>query len=387
MRRLAASRDAIVTRGDPAESKGSPLHDRAPIDSVTAVAYRIPTEDPESDGTLAWDSTTIIVVTVEAAGIQGIGYTYGAGVIAEIVGGLLAKTLRGRDALAIVARWSDMLATLRNVGRPGVGTMAVSAVDTALWDLKAKLFGVPLSVLLGRARAAVPIYGSGGFTSYSLEQLADQLAGWAQSGIGMVKMKVGRDPGSDAARVARARQAIGDRIGLFVDANGAYARKQALAMAREFAALGVTWFEEPVSSDDLEGLRLLRDRIPHGMTVAAGEYGHDEVYFRRMLQAGAVDVLQADATRCGGITGFMHAAALCRAFELPLSAHCAPALHVHLGCAFPEVVHLEFFHDHVRIEQLLFDGVTQPAHGGLVPPGRPGLGLTLKHPDAKRYRV
>ena len=125
-----------------------------------------------------------------------------------------------------------------------------------------------------------------------------------------------------------------------------YGRKQALALAASFADLGVTWFEEPVSSDDLDGLRLLRDRAPAGIEIAAGEYGYDIFYFQRMIEAGAVDVLQADATRCGGITGFLQAGTLCAASCLELSAHCAPSLHVHAACAMPNFRHLEYFHDH-----------------------------------------
>lgn len=205
--------------------------------------------------------------------------------------------------------------------------MAISAVDNALWDLKAKLLGVPLVRLLGRVRESVPAYGSGGFTSCDAARLRSQLGGWAREGFAMVKMKVGRNPDDDAARVREARSAIGDAAQLFVDANGAYARKQALVLAAAFADCGVGWFEEPVSSDDLAGLHLLRDRTPAGMDIAAGEYGYDSCYFRRMLEAGAVDVLQADATRCGGITGYLRAAALCEAFNVPLSAHGAPGLH------------------------------------------------------------
>src|SRR5205085_10704766 len=130
----------------------------------------------------------------------------------------------------------------------------------------------------------------------------------------------------------------------FVDANGAYGRKQALAFAAAFAEQNVTWFEEPVSSDDLAGLRLVRDRAPAGMDMAAGEYGYDLYYFRRMLEAGAVDVLQADATRCAGITGFLQLAPLCQARGFALSAHCAPSLHVHPCCAVLPLRHLEYFH-------------------------------------------
>jgi L-alanine-DL-glutamate epimerase-like enolase superfamily enzyme len=262
-------------------------------------------------------------------------------------------------------------------------------VDVALWDLKAKLLGQPLFRLLGAARAAAPVYGSGGFTSYGDKQLRDQLGGWAGQGIPRVKMKVGTRPEQDLDRAKAARAAVGDRVELFVDANGAYSRKQALAFAGRFADLGVTWFEEPVSSDDLDGLRLLRDRGPAGMDVAAGEYGYQPLYFRRMLEAGAVDVLQADASRCGGITGFLKTADLCEAFGLPLSAHCAPALHLHPCCAVTaDFRHLEYFHDHARIERMLFDGAAVPVNGELRPdPARPGLGLEFKRKDAERFRV
>jgi L-alanine-DL-glutamate epimerase-like enolase superfamily enzyme len=263
--------------------------------------------------------------------------------------------------------------------------MAIAAVDNALWDLKSKLLGVAVVDLLGAARDGVPIYGSGGFTSYTVAQLAGQLGGWARDGIAMVKMKVGRDAAADPARVHAAREAIGDAA-LFVDANGGYGRKQALALAQRFAEDGVTWFEEPVSSDDLAGLELLRDRMPPGMDVTAGEYGYDIGYFRAMLAAGAVDVLQADATRCAGITGFMRVAALCQAFQVPLSSHCAPALHVHACCAATPVRHLEYFFDHARIEGMLFDGAPRPRDGCLFPDRtRPGLGLELKRADAARY--
>jgi L-alanine-DL-glutamate epimerase-like enolase superfamily enzyme len=247
---------------------------------------------------------------------------------------------------------------------------------------------VALFTLLGAARPGIPVYGSGGFTSYSIQQLQRQLSGWVENGIPRVKMKVGRDPAADPDRVRAAREAIGATPELFVDANGAYSSKRALAFAETVAGLGVTWFEEPVSSDDLAGLRLMKDRAPAGIDIAAGEYGYDLVYFRRMLEVGAVDVLQADATRCAGITGFLQVAALCQAFQIPFSAHTAPALHLHPCCAVPTARHLEYFHDHVRIERLLFEGVTEPVDGILYPDlTRPGFGLELKGPDAARYLV
>ena len=247
---------------------------------------------------------------------------------------------------------------------------------------------MPLADLLGKERDEVVIYGSGGFTSYSPDKLAEQLGGWAEAGFTRVKMKIGTHPKDDVARVRRAREAIGAEVELFVDANGAYTRKQALAFADAFAEQRVSWFEEPVSSDDLEGLRLLRDRAPAGVDIAAGEYGFDPPYFARMLAAGAVDVVQADATRCRGVTGFLRVAALCDAFGLPLSAHCAPALHLPLCCAAPRLVHLEWFHDHCRIEHILFDGAPSPSNGTIRPDAsRPGLGLAFKRVDAARFAI
>ncbi len=367
-----------------AESDGAGAH----IDTLRVSTYVIPTDAPESDGTFAWDKTTTVIVEATAGGVTGLGYTYADRATATAVSDALAPIVVGQDAFATAALYAAMVGRVRNVGRAGIAAMAISAVDVALWDLKARLLGVPLAALLGWARRAVPIYGSGGFTSYGVDRLRRQLGAWAAAGIQFVKMKVGRDPAADAGRVRAARAAIGDGVGLFVDANGAYSRKQALAMAARFADAGVSWFEEPVSADDLDGLRLVRDGVGGQMEVAAGEYGYEPFYFRRMLAAGAVDVLQADGTRCGGVTGFLAAHALADAHGLPLSAHCAPSLHVHLGCALTRLRHVEYFHDHQRIEEMLFDGAPTPRAGALGPDaGRPGLGLTLKRQDAAKFAV
>jgi L-alanine-DL-glutamate epimerase-like enolase superfamily enzyme len=301
---------------------------------------------------------------------------------------LLSDVVKRRNAFDIAGAHASMVRKIRNLGRPGIASMAISAVDNALWDLKAKLLGVSLLDLLGAVHERAMVYGSGGFTSYSVDKLQEQLGNWAAQGMKMVKMKIGRDPVADVARVRAARRAIGEKAELFVDANGAYSRKQALEQAERFAESGVNWFEEPVSSDDLAGLRLLRDRAPAGMNIAAGEYGYDACYFRRMLAAGAVDVLQADATRCCGVSGFLQAAALCEAFELPFSFHCAPALHAALACAAPAFWVGEYFFDHARIETMLFEGAAQPTDGALMPDrSRPGLGLEFKRADAARFAV
>ena len=358
-----------------------------PIERLRAAAYRIPTDAPESDGTLSWDATTLIVVHLDAGGRRGFGYGYANAGVLQVIADLLAPVVEGRPALALPACWEAMRRAIRNQGRGGLAAMAVAAVDAALWDLKAKLLDLPLALLLGPAREAVPVYGSGGFTSYDDDRLRAQLAGWAGDGIPRVKMKIGRDPARDPARIASARDAIGPDTELFVDANGGYAVQQALAMAEVLAEHRVGWYEEPVPQHDHAGLAFLRGRVPAGIDVTAGEYGFTADDFRLLLACSAVDVLMADATRCG-ITGFIEAAAICQAHDRPLSAHCAPSLHLHLGCALGPVRHLEYFHDHVRIEGMLFDGAITPDGGRLAPDlSRPGLGVELKDADAQRYAL
>jgi L-alanine-DL-glutamate epimerase-like enolase superfamily enzyme len=360
---------------------------QAPVEQLEVGAYTIPTDAPEADGTLAWDATTIVVVRARGGGESGLGYTYADVSTAKLIASKLAGVVVGREAMAPQAAWAAMVKQTRNLGRPGITSMAIAAVDLAIWDLKARVLGLPLCGLLGMARDRVPVYGSGGFTAYSPQRLAAQLAGWVQDGIPRVKMKVGSVPDEDPERVRLAREAIGPEARLFVDANGAYSRKQALDLAGRFADdARVSWFEEPVSSDDLEGLRVLRDRAPAGMEIAAGEYGYDAVYFKRMLEAGSVDMLQADVTRCAGITELLRIGALCRAHGVPLSLHCGPSIHLHPAMALENFVHLEYFHDHVRIEHMLFDGVLDPVDGALVPDlERPGNGLEFKRGEAERY--
>jgi L-alanine-DL-glutamate epimerase-like enolase superfamily enzyme len=356
---------------------------QAPVESLEVSAFTVPTDEPESDGTAEWDSTTIVVVEARAGETTGLGYTYAPAAAGKLIEEKLVEIVRGRDALSVAEAWEAMAVALRNAGRPGIGFCALSAVDLALWDLKARLLGLPLVDLLGRARDEAPVYGSGGFTSYSLDRIRAQLSDWVEQGIPRVKMKVSRDPERDPERLDTARAAIGDEVELYVDSNGALTRKQAVRWAERFAReWGVTWHEEPVSSADFEGLRLVRDRAP--LDVAAGEYAYVPADFRNLLTC--VDCLQADVTRCGGITGFLRAGALAAAFGLDLSAHCAPSVSVAACCAVPAFRHLEWFHDHVRLEPLLFDGVPEPVDGALKPDrSRPGNGLELKRADAARY--
>jgi L-alanine-DL-glutamate epimerase-like enolase superfamily enzyme len=356
------------------------------IESVTASAFTVPTDEPESDGTLAWASTTLVLVEALGAGERGLGYTYTDESAAELVRKTLAPIVEGQNALAPESVTRRLVERTRSFGGAGLPSQAISAVDVALWDLKAKLLGLPLVELLGSARRSVLAYGSGGFTSYADRRLREQLNGFVEAGMSRVKMKIGRHPNADVRRVEVARDAIGPDVELFVDASGAYSRKQALEFADAFYDFGVTWFEEPVPADDIEGMHLLRDRFPPGMDLAGGEYEADTSRFRRLLEADTVDVLQADATRCLGVTGFRTVAALCDGFAVPLSTVGAPALHAHLGCALGAVAHTECFHDHARIEDLLFDGTPRLSDGRLEPDRtQPGHGLALKRVDAQKF--
>ena len=357
------------------------------IESISARAFRVPTDRHEQDGTLDWDSTTMVFVEARSSSAVGYGYTYCHEAAKELIESKLADELDGCDATRVRTAWRKMLRAVRNIGRPGIAACAISAVDTALWDLKAKLLEVPLVTLFDSAQSSTPAYGSGGFTSYSIDELCEQLRGWVDEGFDAVKMKVGRDAEADRTRVKAVREAIGDAK-LMVDANGAYSRQQALKMASFFADQGVVWFEEPVSSDDLEGLRLLRDHGPPGLEITAGEYGYDPWYFARMLGAGAVDCLQADVTRCLGFTGYLEVGSLCEAQHVDLSGHTAPTLHAQVCPAVLSTRHVEYFWDHMRIERRFFKHHPQIRNGALLPnTERPGAGLEPRFEVMDEYAI
>jgi L-alanine-DL-glutamate epimerase-like enolase superfamily enzyme len=361
--------------------------------AVTAVAtavYVIPTDEPEADGTLTWDKTTMVLVRARAGGEQGLGWSYASAAAQTVITEMLADVVTGRDAFDVAGMAETMARQVRNIGRPGVAATAISAVDIALWDLKARLLGQPLAGLLGMARQDVPVYGSGGFTSYDDTRTRQQLSEWVdKERIPRVKIKIGESWGGnerrDLTRAELAREVIGPDAELYVDANGGYSTGQAVRVAGELAAIGVSWFEEPVSSQDLAGLAAVRQQVRPDVT--AGEYSWSLADSARLIEAGAVDCLQLDVTRCGGVTEFIRGAALAAANNLQVSGHCAPNLHAHVGAAVPNLRHVEYFHDHQRIERLFFDGALDPAGGTLRPdPDRPGHGLTHRHADTERYR-
>jgi len=318
------------------------------VDAVEVAVYTIPTDAPEGDGTLTWDSTTMVLVQARSGDTVGLGWTYGPAACATMITDKLAGIVAGRSVLDVGGSFDAMVKAVRNAGRPGAVGYAISAVDVALWDLKARLLDLPLHRLLGAVREKVPVYGSGGFTTYDEAQLHEQLTHWVdEQQIPRVKIKIGESWGGDAVRdlrrMTQARRIIGADVELFVDANGGYGRKQAIRVMHAAADLDVRWFEEPVSSDDLDGLREVRDAV--WPDVTAGEYGYDLHYFRRMCAADAVDCLQADVSRCGGITEWLRVSAIAASFGLQVSGHCGPHLYVHAAAATPNLRHLEWFEE------------------------------------------
>jgi L-alanine-DL-glutamate epimerase-like enolase superfamily enzyme len=371
----------------PVAERGKPPQ----VSSVRCQVFVVPTDQPEADGTLAWSSTTVVVVEVIADDVVGLGWTYASSACRSVVDEQLSAAVIGTSAFDIPGAHEAMLRACRNLGRPGVVASAISAVDIALWDLKARLLGVALSDLFGRCRSDVPVYGSGGFTTYDDETLAAQLRHWVEDlDIGRVKIKIGESWGSDEARdrarTSETRRVVGGDVEIYVDANGAYNAKQAVRMGHFLEDEGVVWFEEPVSSDDLAGLRHVRQHL--GLDVAAGEYGYDETYFDHMVRAEAVDCVQADVTRCGGYTSWLRIAALAGAHGLEISGHCAPNLHAPVAVSVPNLRHVEYFHDHSRLDSLLFAGTVMPTGGALQPDANAvGHGMALRTADAAGFRT
>ncbi|MFZ3307053.1 MAG: enolase C-terminal domain-like protein [Mycobacterium sp.] len=358
----------------------------ARIDGVEVAAYTADTPEPEADGTLTWDATTAVVVHAHAGRSTGLGWTYSSPAAVAVITEELAGVVTGRDPFDIPGAWEAMHRHCRNVGTRGLVMQALSAVDVALWDLKARLLDQPLALLLGQARPAVPIYGSGGFTTLDDTQLGEQVATWQEAGCAEMKIKIGQNWGAnlarDISRVCRLRELAGDDVDLMVDANGGYSVAQARRAGAAFDDLGVVWFEEPVSSDDIDGLRVVRDAVR--CDVAAGEYVSDRYDARRL--APVVDCLQLDATRCGGYTGWLAGAAIAASHNLQVSAHCAPALHAPVAASITNLRHVEYFIDHTRLEPKLFDGLPPAANGALTANTTvPGHGMSVTA-SAAQYR-
>ncbi|NYI04097.1 enolase C-terminal domain-like protein [Allostreptomyces psammosilenae] len=362
-----------------------------PVERVEARAYAVPTEAPEAGGVPDRAGGELVVVLVRADDAVGTGWSHAPAAARAVVEDLLAGEVVERGVLDIPALHQRMRHRLRDAGGVGLGARALSAVDVALWDLKAQLLGLPLVGLLGAARPEVPVYASGGPPGWSDDRLRELVRGWTvERGVPRVKIRIGEADGTrerrDLERVEVARVAAGRDGELLVDARGAYRRGQAVRMGRRLADAGVTWFEEPVDPDDLAGLRAVREATTPD--TAAGGHGWDLPHLARLCAGEAVDCLPVDATRCGGPTVWLRAAAVAQAHGLAVSGHAAPNLHAHLAAAVPNLEHVEWSDGHDRVERTLLLGTLDPSGGAVRPgaDGAPGHGMELR-PDADRYQV
>ena len=317
-----------------------------PIAAVDTALYRIELPVPLSDSTHG-TMTHFELVTVrirDSDGAEGVGYTYTTGAGGAAVHALIDQGLRpvllGADAEQIEALWSRMWWKLHYGGRGGSVSLAVSACDIALWDLKARRLGTPLWRLLGGFDPVVPCYAGGIDLEFTLDALLKQTDDNLAKGFRAIKMKVGRPRLSeDRERVRAMRAHLGDDFPLMADANMRWTVDQSIAAARAFQDSNLTWLEEPTIPDDVAGhARIVREG---GVPIATGENLHTLHEFTQMIAAGGVTFPEPDVTNCGGVTVFMKVAHLAEAFNLPLTSHGAHDLTVHLLAAVPNRSYLE----------------------------------------------
>ena len=323
-------------------------------------------------------------------GLEGLGIGQASPGVRQVVESGLRGVLIGEDPFNIEKLWRDMFRQVRGYGRKGVAFCGVSAVDIALWDLKAKALGLPLYRLLGPCVESVPVYGSGGWTNLGERELLDEMTSYIDRGIRRVKMKVGKDFGQsereDIQRVAAVRSAIGYDAALYVDANNGYYAKQAIYMAREFEQYQVGWLEEPVLADDIPGLAQVR--VATTIPVAAGEHEYTKYGFRELIAGGGVDIAQPDVGRVGGITEWMKVAHLADAFNLPVAPHSFQLVHLHLACATPNLKVVEYLGIAEENDRGWYTDFPEPKDGAWSPyPDRPGLGLELDPYAVEKWSV
>ena len=313
-------------------------------------------------------------------GIEGLGIGQASPGVRQVIEAGFKGLILGQDPFDIEKIWNSMYWHASGYGRKGLAICALSAVDIGLWDLKAKALGLPLYKLLGPFTDSVPIYGAGGWTNFTQDELVAEAAAFVEQGIKRVKIKVGKDFGTsereDIQRLAAVRRAVGDDVTIYVDANQGYYAKQAIYMAHEFEQFQVGWFEEPVLADDIQGLAEIRQAI--SIPVAAGEQESTKSGFRELIARGGVDIVQPDVARVGGVTEWMKVAHLADAFNLPISPHAVQLVHLHTTCAIPNLKVMEYTNTALEGDRIWYTEFPQQRDGMWSPdPSKPGLGLEL----------
>ena len=360
----------------------------AAIERLRADHYVIPLETPLTDSTHG-EMRAFEIVTArvsDAEGAEGVGYTFTCGVnggaIADILGREMPPLLAGRDADLIEAIWHDLWWAFHYGGRGGPTVLALSALDMALWDLKARRAGLPLWRLLGGHDPRVPCYAGGIDLGLSADELIEQTHRNRDAGHRAIKMKVGRERLSeDVEKIAAMRDEFGPDMPLMVDANMKYTVAQAIRAARAFEPFDLTWFEEPIPPDDLAGHAQV---VAAGLPIAAGENLRSLWEFKSLIASGGVAFPEPDVTNCGGITPFLKVAHLAEAFHLPVTSHGAHDVTVHLLAAVPNRSYLEA---HGFGLDAYIEAPLRIADGHATAPDRPGHGIAFDWERLDRIRA
>jgi len=343
---------------------------------------------PPKEGAQGRSALFVHIKTDE--GIEGLGTSAGSTAVQAVVEDSLKEVLIGEDPFNIEKLWNLMFWTVRGVGRKGIAFCAISALDIALWDLKAKALNLPLYRLLGPYTDTVPVYGSGGWTNFSESELVAEQVGYVERGFPRVKMKVGKDFGmsedEDVKRLAAVRKAVGDDVEIYVDANNGYYAKQAIRMSQIFEQFDVKWFEEPVLADDIEGLSVISQSTT--IPVATGEHEYTKYGFKELISRGGADIVQPDIGRVGGVTEWMKVAHIAHGFNLPVAPHAYQLIHLHVACATPNLKVVEYLGVSDQSDRVWYTEFPEPVNGMWSPyPDRPGLGLELDPDVVKKFKV
>lgn len=358
------------------ENQGADIQSADPVVQVEVLLVDIPAKFPRQDAIQPFlkQETPMIRLTTRA-GVVGVGYTYTLGTGGAAIFRLLADTLGpqlpGADARAVEALWWRLNRSINSIS-PGItASLALAAVDIALWDIRCQQAGLPLHLLAGGAHARLPMYDTeGGWLNVDDDALVANAVSARDRGFHGFKVKVGRSLAEDLRRLRKVRDVLPDTMQMMIDANQIFTQGEAIHRAAAYAAAGAAWFEEPMPASDLRGHRLLRAST--AMPVAVGETLQNPHVFREYLQQDACSIVQVDAARVGGITPWLKVAHMAEAFNLPVAPHYLMELHVSLACAVPNATLIE----HIpQLDVLLSAPLVMSPDGYVTPPGVPGVGI------------
>jgi len=360
------------------------------IARIESSVHNIPVGKEMTDAIHRLSSLELLIARVATDdGLEGTGWSYtlgtGGSALKALVDDSIAPVLTGENADNIERLWDLMWRGLHAIGSSGATSLAIAAVDIALWDILGRARGLPLFRLLGGQRDRVPIYGSGVNLYFTMEELLEQVAGFLSQGVHGVKIKVGRpDVGEDVERLAAVRDLIGPHMRLMVDANQGWSVGEAIGRARAMEEFNLFWLEEPILADDHIGYETLARSI--NIPIAAGETHYTKYQFCDLFQRRAVSFVQADVNRVGGITEWMKVAHMAQAYNLPMCPHGLEEVHAHLTCAVPN----GYIVEHVVAGERHWGHVAnplEPVDGYLSPRETPGHGVELDEGVLARYRT